>query len=35
MKLAKVDFNISGDLNNFIACKFTIKNEIKFLNKDF
>ena len=35
MKLAKSRFLISpGDLNNFIACKFTIKNEIKFLNKE-
>ena len=35
MKLAKSRFLISpGDLNNFIACKFTIKNEIKFINKE-
>ena len=35
MKIAKGRFLISpGDLNSFIACKFTIKNEIKFLNKE-
>ena len=35
MKITKSRFLISpGDLNNFIACKFTIKNEIKFLNKE-
>ena len=35
MKITKSRFLISpSDLNNFIACKFTIKNEIKFLNKE-
>ena len=35
MKIVKSRFLISpGDLNNFISCKFTIKNEIKFLNKE-
>ena len=35
MKITKNRFLISpGDLNNFVACKFTIKNEIKFHNKE-
>ena len=35
MKITKSRFLISpGDLNNFVACKFTIKNEIKFHNKE-
>ena len=35
MKIIKNKFLISpGDLNNFVACKFTIKNEIKFHNKE-
>ena len=35
MKISKDRFLTSpGDLNNFIACKFTIKNEIKFLKKE-
>ena len=35
MKITKSGFLISpGDLNNFVACKFTIKNEIKFHNKE-
>ena len=35
MKIDKGKFFISpSDLNNFVACKFTIKNEIKFHNKE-
>ena len=35
MKINKGKFFISpSDLNNFVACKFTIKNEIKFHNKE-
>ena len=35
MKIIKNKFFISpSDLNNFVACKYTIKNEIKFLNKE-
>ena len=35
MKIIKDKFFISpSDLNNFVACKYTIKNEIKFLNKE-
>ena len=35
MKIKKGKFFISpSDLNNFVACKFTIKNEIKFHNKE-
>ena len=35
MKIIKDNFLISpSDLNNFVACKFTIKNEIKFHKKE-
>ena len=35
MKIEKNKFLISpSDLNNFVSCKFTIKNEIKFHNKE-
>jgi predicted RecB family nuclease len=35
MKINKGKFFISpSDLNNFVACKFTIKNEIRFHNKE-
>ena len=35
MRIEKNKFLISpSDLNNFISCKFTIKNEIKFHNKE-
>ena len=35
MKIIKNKFYTSpSDLNNFVSCKYLIKNEIKFLNKE-
>ena len=35
MKIIKNNFLISpSDLNNFVSCKYLIKNEIKFLKKE-